>query len=284
MIYKDKSYLIQKYSYPESAFVSLDGMPVHYRIVGSGHPLLLIHGVGASMHTWEPWVKQLKNYCQLILLDLPGFGLTGAHPKDDYSMKMYVAFIKDFLDKIGFEKVSVAGNSMGGEIAWKSCITYPEKFEKLFLLNNSGYYPDKKLPLPFELSKSPLAPILAEISGSKKLIKSNMQQIIRNKSIITEESVERYYELSRMKGAGKAFIYRSRLFGTEPAMNPADIQAPTLLIWGKKDPWVPEKHYRYYLSTIPKVDGVLYGDIGHIPQEEIPEKSADEVLRFLSVL
>ena len=109
-----------KYANQASSFVAIDGMEVHYRdegIKSDSIPIVLIHGTGASLHTFDAWTGELKKTKRVIRMDLPAYGLTGPFPNKNYSMNNYVKFIKTFLAKLGVKQCVIAGNSLGGQIA-----------------------------------------------------------------------------------------------------------------------------------------------------------------------
>jgi len=93
--------LKDKYAPAPSQFLEIDGMPVHYRIEGAldSTPMVLIHGTGASLHTWDSWISRFEKHYRLIRFDLPAFGLTGPHPTHNYSIAYYVDFVNQLLQK-----------------------------------------------------------------------------------------------------------------------------------------------------------------------------------------
>ena len=147
--------LKKEFTYPDSKFINISGMDVHYRIIGQGKPLVLLHGTGASLHTWEEWGKILSNDFKVITLDLPAFGLTGPHFNNDYSIKAYSSFLDDFSNQIGLDSFALAGNSLGGRIAWAFALDQPEKVKQLILLDAAGFPNiEKSPPLAFQLAKN----------------------------------------------------------------------------------------------------------------------------------
>ncbi|WP_415840401.1 alpha/beta fold hydrolase, partial [Roseateles saccharophilus] len=114
--------LVPRWAPPPSDFLDLDGQLVHYRDQGPASdpvPLVLIHGTGASLHTWEGWATALSQTHRVISFDLPGFGLSGPNADGDYRDARYVTFVRRLLARLGVGRASVAGNSLGGEIAWQ---------------------------------------------------------------------------------------------------------------------------------------------------------------------
>ena len=140
-ISKDKSFKELKplYFNSSSHFMELDSRKIHFRDEGSGYPIILIHGTGASLHTWDSWTKELTKTNRVIRLDLPAFGLTGKDRFKRYSAEDYVSLLNDFLKKLEVKEFHLAGNSLGGLVAWLYTSKYDEKINKLLLLNPSGF-------------------------------------------------------------------------------------------------------------------------------------------------
>src|SRR3984957_3716447 len=110
---------------PTSRFVDLDGMSVHYRDEGSGPPVVLVHGTGSSLHTWDAWAAALSPSHRVVRLDLPAFGLTGPRPDGDYRLETYVEFLDRFAARLGLGRVALAGNSLGGGAALRVAAAHP---------------------------------------------------------------------------------------------------------------------------------------------------------------
>ena len=88
--------------------------------------MIMLHGFGASLHTWEPWAQALSGDHRVIRFDLPGFGLTGADPSGDYSDARSVQVLAALMDRLGLQRASLVGNSIGGKIAWKFAALHPD--------------------------------------------------------------------------------------------------------------------------------------------------------------
>ena len=112
-------------------------MDVHYRDVGEGPVLILLHGMFSSLHTWEEWID-LKEDFRVIALDAPNYGLTGAHPKGMFK-HIYSDFLNDFTDALGISECMLAGNSLGGWMSWEFAGRYPEKVKKVILIDSAGF-------------------------------------------------------------------------------------------------------------------------------------------------
>src|SRR6202171_338422 len=139
--------LLPEYGAAPSKFVEIEGMRIHYRDEGAGSPLVLLHGFGSSLYTWDGWVRQLAGTRRLIHLDLPGFGLTGPAPDGDYRTERYAHVVAALLDRLGVERIDVAGNSMGGRTALMFALAHPERVRKLILVDAGGLAPMAAPPL-----------------------------------------------------------------------------------------------------------------------------------------
>ena len=128
----------------ESEFVSIHGMDVHYRREGNGFPIVLVHGTSAILQTWNGWTEELvKNGYEVIRVDLPAFGLTGAHPEHNYTIPYYVSFMESFTNALGVDSFHLAGNSLGGLIAWEYAVDHQQKLGKLILVDPAGIKGEK---------------------------------------------------------------------------------------------------------------------------------------------
>lgn len=137
-----------RYGHPASGsrYVELDGFAVHYR--DEGHPdkpaVVMMHGVVASLHTWDGWVKAFSPHYRVIRFDLPCFGLTGPAP-GAYSEERMRKVLGLLLDHLRVERAILVGNSLGGYLAWSYALEQPERVERLVLLDPVGY-PMRRIP------------------------------------------------------------------------------------------------------------------------------------------
>jgi pimeloyl-ACP methyl ester carboxylesterase len=134
--------LIETYANESSFFLPIDGMDVHIRDEGNGPALLLLHGTFSSLHTWDDWTEELCDSFRVIRLDLPGFGLTGPHPANDYSNKATLLLLDSLRQNLNISTWSIAGNSLGGRLAIDYARHFPRNTDSIILLN-----PAYSLPL-----------------------------------------------------------------------------------------------------------------------------------------
>jgi len=269
-----------RYTDEYSAFIELNGMNVHYRKVGEGEPVLLVHGTSSSLHTWEFWEPVLKEDFTVYSVDLPGCGLTGPHPDADYSIDGYITFLNQFTREMGLDSFYIAGNSLGGHIAWEYARVNPG-IKKAVLVDPSGFYePDRKVPLVFKLGRSKVFSSLAEHINVKPLISKSLEEVFYTDELITPELRQRYFDMVRRKGNRKAFVQKVAITELSPEEELEDVTCPVLLQWGRDDAWIPIGLAEIFQKHLPDQRMIIYEECGHVPQEEIPEVSATDALKF----
>lgn len=271
----------------ESIFVTIESLSLHVMDEGPkdviAPPIVLIHGTGASLHTWNGWVDALKQERRVIRFDLPGFGLTGPEPENNYTIERYTDYVIALLDKLKVERAVLAGNSLGGYIAWATAIRYPDKVDSLVLIDASGYpYDAESVPLAFKLSQNKLAKTLLKNFLPKFIIRKSIENVYGSPDLVTDQLVNRYYELSLREGNRAAI--KERFVQTKPGpliAKLADLQIPTLILWGKKDKLIPMKFALRFNEDISNSQLVIFDELGHVPHEEAPLKTVAPVLSFI---
>jgi pimeloyl-ACP methyl ester carboxylesterase len=275
-----------KYATTPSSFISVDGMNVHYRDEGDAtdsSPIVLIHGTGSSLHTFEYWTTELKQDYRVIRMDLPGYGLTGPFPNRQYSMNHYLDFLEHFLNALGIKECVLGGNSLGGGIAWNFAAMHSEMVTKLILINASGYPSQaKSIPLAFKLAQTPVIKDVFKYITPRFVAKASVENVFADKTKVTEALVDRYFELTLRAGNRQAFIDRFHATKTlNRAKNIKLIQQNTLVLWGEEDQLIPiEKAYQFH-KDLPNSTLVILKDVGHIPMEERPHESLEAIISFL---
>jgi pimeloyl-ACP methyl ester carboxylesterase len=278
--------LKEKYAPAPSKFVSINGMEVHFRDEGPASdsiPIVLLHGTGSSLHTFDAWVDALKTNHRVLRMDLPGYGLTGPFPNRDYSMQHYVGFIDDFLKTNGIKRCILGGNSLGGGIAWRYALEQPDRVTKLILIDASGYpVTAKSRPLAFELAELPLLKHLFKFITPKSVARASIKNVYADKSKVTEALVDRYFELTLRAGNRQAFVDRlSQNVTSQDFKNIVTIQQATLIIWGDKDELIPVNMAYRFKEDIVQSELVILENVGHLPMEEAPKKSLQALKLFL---
>jgi pimeloyl-ACP methyl ester carboxylesterase len=274
--------VVARYAPPPSRFAEIEGMHVHYRDEGAGPPLVLVHGTSSSLHTWDRWAALLSTHRRVVRLDLPGFGLTGAPPDHDYSAARCARVIGILMDRLGIPRADVAGNSFGGRIALTFALAHPERTRKLVLVDPAGLR-GQRLPAVFRLARTPVVNRLLTVATPRWLVRKNVVEVYGDPTRVDEALVDRYYDLTRAEGNRSAML--DRMSGPhDPDLDDrlAEVKAPVLLLWGERDHWIPLPFAERFKAGISGARLITYPDAGHVPMEEIPERTAGDADRFLA--
>lgn len=272
-----------------SRYIELDGFNLHYRDEGSRDKpvLVLIHGVVASLHTWDDWLPAFAADYRVIRFDVPGFGLTGPARDGVYSAERMIKVFGLLLDYLGVSKASIVGNSLGGYIAWNFALAQPQRVAKLVLIDPAGY-PMRKVPWMIAAAALPGATVAMPLWMPRALIAQGIKEVYGEPARIKPGVVDRYNDLSRRPGNRRAMmeIFRVLLKVNKQELHTtpqrvAQIQVPTLLLWGERDRWISPQHVPLWQRDLPSIQVKTYPGVGHIPMEEIPQQSAADALRFL---
>jgi pimeloyl-ACP methyl ester carboxylesterase len=289
----DRAEMIAKYGGPAVTFAEgAGGMRVHWRDEGCRDcpAIILLHGSNASLHTYEAMIAELAGEYRIITYDQPGHGLTGPHPRDDYSAAGMFEALNAVANAARLDRFFLGGNSMGGWVAWRYALAYPERVEGLILIDAAGA-PLREgeaappLNLGFRLLRNPmLRPLLSQITP-RSLVEKSLQDTVADPSIVTDAMVDRYWELLRFPGNRRASAIRATA-AREPEYfdRVPEITAPSLLLWGAEDKLIFASAATTFDEKLPNADIVILDNVGHIPMEEAPAASANAVRRFLEGL
>ncbi len=262
---------------------TIAGMSVHVRESGprSAPALLLLHGMGASLHTWEPWARALEDSFRVIRFDLPGHGLTPPDPTGDYSDARSHEILAALMDASGVERATLIGNSMGGRIAWSFAAEQPSRVNRLVLISPDGFAsPGFEYNKPAEV---PASLGLMRYVLPKWMLRMTLAPAYADASVMTDSLATRYHDFLLAPGARDAMMDRmQQTVLTDPVPRLRRIQAPTLLLWGEADAMIPISNAQDYLDAMPNVRLVRLPDLGHLPFEEAPAKSLPHLRTFLS--
>ena len=272
---------LQKYTNDDSRFLVIDGSLVHYRVEGKGDPLLLVHGAFSSLHTFDKWAKLLSNYYQIIRLDLPGFGLSDPMKGHDYSIKALVKFLNRFLDQLGIDECTIAGSSLGGWLAWEMALRVSTRLSKLVLISPAGFMEEHNIPLPFQMARTPMIGKVMKYAIKKSLLRKFLNQVFVDQKQVTDALVDRYYDLISREGNPEAFLAMANGKQKRRSNKLKEISIPTLIMWGEDDSWLPVENGYWFQVCIPHSELIVYEGVGHIPMEEIPERTARDLRKFL---
>lgn len=276
-----------KYARPTSKFVDLpSGVRMHYR--DDGDPakpvVMLVHGYGDSFLSWEPWIERLSPDFHVITIDLPGHGLTRAPAGYAPSADAFADEVDALAGKLGLPPFAIVGNSMGGGVAWQVASRYPARVSALVLVDAAGWPASTltKPPLAFRILQSPTGIFYLKHFETRPITGPALKADVVHKDLITPGFVDRWVEVQRAPG------HRDILMGMRPGQHSvateavlSKIAAPTLVLHGDQDVIIQPEAGRKFAAAIPGAKLITYPDAGHLPQLDVPDRSASDVAAFL---
>lgn len=279
---KNLADLEHRYLAQGDAFVVVEGSTLHIRDGGAkdAPAVLMIHGFGSSMQTWDAWVRGLEPDHRVICIDLPGNGLSPPDATGDYTDRRSLALLTALLDHLGIARASVVGHSIGGRIAWTFAAAHPQRVDKLVLVAPDGFASPG-----FEYGRAPEVPAIFRLMRyalPKPVLRMNLAAAYADPAVLTDALVTRYHDLMLAPGAREAMLARmAQTVLVDPVPILARIHAPTLLMWGEGDAMIPIANSADYLKAMPDARLVTVAHSGHLPQEEAPDVSLKALRSFL---
>jgi pimeloyl-ACP methyl ester carboxylesterase len=261
-----------------SNFIEVDGATIHFQEFGdaSDPTLLLIHGYTASTYVWHAVAPAIADEgFHVVALDLIGFGYSDKPASFDYSIASQARVVERFMNRLGIGRACIVGSSYGGAVASTVALDYPERVEKLVLVD--AVCNDEVLSHPIlRLTAVPgvgefLAPFLVD---SKFFLKHRMKGTIapENHHLITEDRIESVLRPQTAADAHHSFLATARAWDACRIQDDAQyIRQPTLIIWGEKDTVIPKNNGEKLFDSILNSRLVMFKNCGHVPQEEKPE-------------
>jgi pimeloyl-ACP methyl ester carboxylesterase len=280
---KSRAVLEAKYLNGPGDYLDVAGLRLHVRDSGAREApaVILLHGFGSSLHTWEPLARALSAEYRVIRFDLPGFGLTGVDPSGDYTDARSVQVLGALMDRLGLARASLIGNSIGGKIAWNFAALHPERVDRLVLISPDGFASPG-----FEYGKKPHVPAMVRLMRHALpvfMVRQSLAPAYGDPAVLTDELVARYHDLMLAPGVRGAMIARmEQVMLEDPVPMLRRIRAPTLLLWGEKDAMIPVANAADYLREMPDARLATFPGLGHVPQEEAPDLTSAEIRRFLA--
>lgn len=269
-----------------SQFVTLGGRIVHLRDEGprdDPRPIVLLHGTSDSLHTWEGWARALRGTRRVVRFDMRGFGLTGPAPDHDYRMAAYVADARAALDALEIRHCILGGNSLGGEVAWRTALADPSRVDALVLVDAAGYpFAATSVPIGFRAARMPVLRSLMRWITPRSVVSSSVRNVFGDPARVTDALVDRFYELTLREGNRDALVERfAQSAPGEDAQRIRAIHVPTLILWGERDRLIPVSRGEQFHRDIAGSTLVVLPGLGHVPQEEDPAQSLAPVLRWI---
>lgn len=274
---------------PDSLFIEVNGLKVHYKQSGQGEPyIILLHGFGASVFSWREVMEPLGHLGTVIAYDRPAFGLTerpmhwqGENP---YSTRAQVDLLVGLMDRLGIEKAIWVGNSAGGTVAALAALEYPNRVERLVLVDPAIGGGGFDSPLVRLLMMTPqvnhLGPLLVrsiQVDGDQIIL-----QAWHDPSKISPGVIEGYRKPLQAENWDRALWNFTRApRPTDLAERVKTLAVPVLVVTGDDDRIVPTENSVRLAGEIPGARLAVFPNCGHVPQEECPQAFLSEVAPFL---
>ena len=255
------------------------GQKIRYLEAGSGPTVILLHGLGVDSSAWAPTIPALAQRFHVYVPDQIGFGRSDK-PMINYRVATLVDFLNEFCNKLSITKASLVGNSLGGWTAAAFTLAYPDKVDRLVLVDAAGYSPERigapKLSRELMLLLNP-----STISEMKQTLSA----VFYNKQLLTDDFVKQAFAGKLARGDG----YTVNMF-IESVLRNQDfidgkagaIKAPTLVVWGREDLLTPLAIGMAYAEDIRGSQLFVIDRCGHVPQLEAAPAFNQAVSRFLA--
>jgi len=283
---------------PDSHFVSLLGVDIHYKEMGQGDLVfLLYHGTAAHTFSWRKVMAPLARYGRVIAYDRPGFGLSShlvdgewKDPKNPYAPSRQPDIATALLDHLGVKKAVLVGNSNGGQMAIRTALKYPERVTALVSADadwlSTGIYPSGKYAW---LWKTPQWRRLGVWLASKIFSWENAQMMIDLGYFNSTKFTQAEFAASAKYFGVKNYFHAlwECAMANEPSRLPEEVKmisVPTLVIVGADDRVVPANDQALLADLITGAQLTIFNECGHLPQEEQPEKFVKAVIEFVDSL
>ena len=258
----------------EENFIEVDGNKIRYLESGSSDKtLVLVHGLGASAERWSHVIPLFSESFRVVVPDLIGFGYSDK-PLVDYTPEFFSDFLSGFLKEAGISKPFLIGSSLGGQISAEFVSKNPNSIQKLILVSPAGIMKQSTPALD--------AYVMAALYPNEISAKNAFEMMEGSGKSVDSEIVSGFIERMHLPNAKLAFM--STILGLKNSDSIATklkmITAPTMIIWGSKDPVIPITHADQFVSSIEDCRFYKMDGCGHTPYVQDPHTFASKVLEF----
>jgi pimeloyl-ACP methyl ester carboxylesterase len=277
-----------KYTDEDSKFTVLegkDGIRVHYKDLGSGPAILLVHGTFGDLNDWDGWVKVLSEDYRVVRLDLPAFGLTGPVPSGNYSIDRYLALVDSLMDQLGIDQFAIVGNSYGGLVAFRYAATRTNRITALVVANSAGIeYGGRRGTT--EQDRDPNARFTPRVT-TPEMTEAALKMAINDPSKVTPEIVQRKTDYSNVVNRDREGFLGSQMYERgNPERVLGHVRSPALVLWGGDSKGLsPETAHLFANAMVDaaSVEVIIYEGGGHLIHIERPEETAKDVKEFMDM-
>ena len=272
--------------------VVVHGQRVHYHLLGDGPVVLLIHGITSSSRTWRAVTEGLAERHTVLAPDLLGHGRS-AKPRGDYSLGAYASGLRDLLAVLGLRTATVVGHSLGGGIAMQFAYQFPERLERLVLVDSGGLGEEVSLALRaatlpgaeyvLPLMFQPVSRTAGRLAGGALArlglrANANVRGLVEGIDSLADSEARRAFvhtARSVIDPRGQRVDARDRLYLSEGV--------PTMLVWGDRDPIIPVAHGRRAHELMPHSRFEVFPGAGHFPFNDDPQRFVDVLADFIAM-
>ena len=254
--------------------ITIYGQKINYVEAGSGPNLILLHGLGGSSQGWQFNIGPLAEKYHVFVPDQIGFGKSDK-PLVNYRIRTYVDFLDQFCKQLKIERPTLVGSSMGGWIAAIYAATYPDRVDKLVLVDAAGYAPPKDFDTRAFFGLNPT---------TRAEMKVLVAKVFYNKAFLTDAAIDQ--AMTARLGAGDGYTIKTI---TESIIRGEDflddvvktIKHPTLIVWGREDGLVPLSEGERFHKDIAGSTLIVFDQCGHAPNIEKAGEFNAAVIKFL---
>jgi pimeloyl-ACP methyl ester carboxylesterase len=219
-----------------SKFAQVGKLRIHYNEVGTGEPLICLHGAGPGASSWSNFrtnIDAFSSKYRTILWDMPQYGKSEKIVIDGGRLTFVSGVLREFMDQLGIEKARIVGNSMGGQVGIKLAIDSPERVEKLVVIGSTPVGQSLFCPMPLEGIKM-IGNYYKGEGPTLEKMRTLIQTLLFDSSFLTEEVLQERYESSLDPDVIR--IMRDSAPGREDLGDQLHkVQCPALIVWGMDD-------------------------------------------------
>lgn len=275
---------------PIDRTVIAGGHPVSFVEAGTGDPVILLHGLGATKASFLPTVFALAQRHRVIAPDLLGHGDT-AKPYVRYDAETFGTFTLDLMDALGIDRAHLIGNSMGGRISLEVAMRAPDRVRSVTLFCPAVAFIKRREFVPIVKMLRPELGLVPHRLPHRLVVRSVRMMFSRPERLPHswyEAGADEFLRVFRMP-RGRAALYASmrNIYLDEPMgdrgfwVRLERLDRPAMFIWGDRDRLVPAGFSRHVSRVLPEARNVVLEDCGHVPQFEHPEETHAMVREFI---
>jgi pimeloyl-ACP methyl ester carboxylesterase len=269
---------------------ALHGHRIAYRSAGSGPAIVLVHGITSTSATWQRVMPYLATRFTVIAPDLLGHGQS-AKPRGDYSLGAYASGVRDLMVSLGHERATFVGHSLGGGVVMQLAYQFPERCERLVLVDSGGL--GREVNFLLRAATLPLSEVVLPVLASTRLLDAgrgagrllgrlglhvgtDMVELAKgHASLADAESRAAFVHTLRtiLDPGGQRVNASDRLYLAQ--------NVPFMIVWGERDPIIPVRHGRAAHELVPTSRLEVFENAGHFPHVDDPQRFLDVLLDFV---